>query len=49
MVASLVGEHGLQGAGASVVVAPGLQSTGSAAAARGFSWSTACGIFPDEG
>ena len=33
----------------SVVVAPGLQSAGSAAAAQGLSCSAACGIFPDQG
>ena len=33
----------------SVVVAPGLQSTGSTVVVHGFSCSTACGIFPDQG
>ena len=33
----------------SVVVAPGLQSTGSIVVAYGLSYSTACGIFPEQG
>ena len=33
----------------SVVVVPGLQSTGSTAVARGLSCSAARGIFPDQG
>ena len=48
-VASLVFEQRLQGAQASVVMAPGLQSTGSVAAAHGLSCSAAHGIFPDQG
>ena len=36
-------------AGASGVVARGLQSAGSVAVAQGLSCSTACGIFPDQG
>ena len=47
-VASLA-EHGLQGAQASVAVAPGLWSTGSVAVGRGVSCSVLCGIFPDQG
>ena len=43
-VASLAAEHGLQGAWASVLVAPGLWSTGSVAAAHGLCCSTG-GIF----
>ena len=48
-VASLVFEQSLQGAQASVVTAPGLQSTGSVAVAHGLSCSAARGIFPDQG
>ena len=48
-VASLVFEQRLQGAQASVVTAPGLQSIGSVAAAHGLSCSAARGIFPDQG
>ena len=33
----------------SVVVAPGLQNTGSVFVAQGLSCSAACGIFPDQG
>ena len=33
----------------SVVVVPGLQSTGSVVVAHGLSHSTACGVFPDQG
>ena len=33
----------------SVVVTPGLQSTGSVAVVHRLSCSTACGIFPDQG
>ena len=42
-------EHGLSGTHASVVAAPGLQSTGSVVAGHGFSCSAACGSFPDQG
>ena len=49
MVASLVGEHGLQGAGPSVVVAPGLWSAGSVVVVQGLSCSATCGIFLDQG
>ena len=48
-LASLVMEHGLCGARASVVAAWGLQSTGSVAVAHGVSCPTACGIFLDQG
>ena len=37
------------GTRASVVVARGLQSTGSVVVAHGLSCSAACGIFPDQG
>ena len=54
-VASLVVEHRLQVHGLqqlwhvrSVVVARGLQSTGSVVVTHGLSCSTACGIFPDQ-
>ena len=54
-VASLVGEHGLQACGpqqlrhaGSVVVARGLQSTGSAVVVHGLSCSAACRILPDQ-
>ena len=56
VVASLVAEHGLQVHGlqqlqhaGSVVVACGLQSAGSVVVAHRFSFSVACGIFPDQG
>ena len=56
VVASLATEHGLQVHGLqqlwhldSVVVARGLQSTGSVVVAHGLSCSIACGIFPDQG
>ena len=56
VVASLVAEHGLQACGlqqlwrtGSVVVARGLQSTGSVVVAHRLSCSTACGIFLDQG
>ena len=42
-------EHQLYGRRASVVAAPGLESTSSIVLAQGFSCSTACGIFPDQG
>ena len=48
-MASLVAEHGLQGARALAVAAPGLYSSGSVVVARGLNCSTACGIFPDQG
>ena len=48
-VASLVVEHRLQRARASVVVAPGLQSSGSIVAAHGLSCSMTCGIFLVQG
>ena len=48
VVASLVAEHGLQDAQASVAVACGL-STGSAVVVYGLSRSAACGIFRDQG
>ena len=47
-VASLVQSTGFRYSG-SVVVVPGLQSTGSTAVARGLSCSAARGIFPDQG
>ena len=43
-LASLVEEHGLQGAQASAVVAPGLQSTGSVVVVHGLRCPAACGI-----
>ena len=46
VVASLVAEYG---AWASVVVAHGLQSTGSVVVAPRLSCSAACGILPDQG
>ena len=49
MVVSLVAEHGLSDARASVVVAPGLQRTESVVVAYGLSYPAACGIFPDQG
>ena len=49
VVVSLVAEHGLSGARASVVVAPGLQRTESVVVAYGLSYPAACGIFPDQG
>ena len=42
-------DHGLKGAWASVVMVPGLPSTGSIAMAHELSCSTACGIFLDQG
>ena len=45
-VASLVAERRLK---ASVVVAPGLQSTGSVVVVHGLGFSVACGILPDQG
>ena len=49
VVASLVGENGLQGGPASVAAAPGLLSTDSTAVAHQLSCPTACGILPDQG
>ena len=48
-MASLVEEHGLWSTQASVVVVPGLQSTGSVVVAHGLSCSEVCGIFLDQG
>ena len=48
VVASLVAEHRLQGAGALVVVARGLQRTAVAVVLR-FSHPAACGIFLEQG
>ena len=48
MVASLVVEHRLSSARASVVVAPRLSGTGSVVVAHGLS-TAACGIFLDQG
>ena len=55
-VASLVAEYGLQARGlqqlwhvGSVVVARGLQSTGTVVVVHGLSCSVACGIFPEPG
>ena len=45
----LIAEHGLSGLRASVVAAPGLQSTGSIVVAHGLCCSMACGIFQDQG
>ena len=48
--ASAVVAHGLSSCGTrSVVVARGIQSTGSVAVAHGLSCSAACGIFPEQG
>ena len=47
-VASFVAEHE-QGTGASVVVAPGLQSTNSTVVAHRLCCSVVCGVFPDQG
>ena len=49
VVAALVAEHGLQSVRASVIAAPGLQSTGSIIVVRGLSCSMAYGIFLDQG
>ena len=46
---SLAVEHGLQGAWASVVAVPRLESTGSIVTACRPSCSMVCGIFPDQG
>ena len=48
-VASLVAEHELQIRPASVVVAHGLQSTGSTVVVHRLTCSPACGIFPNQG
>ena len=48
-VASPVAEHRLFMLKGSVVSAPWLQSTSSAVAVHGLSWSTVCGIFLDQG
>ena len=48
-VASLVGEHRLQGAQASVVELSGLQSIDSIVVVHRLRCSVACGILPDEG
>ena len=48
-VLSLVAEHGLSGAWASVVVAPDLQRIELVVVAYELSYPAACGIFPDEG
>ena len=42
------GRTGFSSCVGSVVVAPGLESTGSAVVAQGLSCSVACGIIPDE-
>ena len=49
VVSSLVVEPRLYGGWASVVVVPGLSSTGSVAVVHRLSCSAACGIFPDQG
>ena len=48
-VASPVAEHRLEGAQASVVAAPGLQSVGSVVVALGLSSFEECGILMDQG
>ena len=48
-VASLVAEHRLYGAWASVVVTRGLYSTGSIVMVHGLICFAACGILPDQG
>ena len=45
---SLVAELGLQGSWASVIAAPGLQSSGSIVAAHGLICAAAHGTFPDQ-
>ena len=47
--ASLAGEQGLQGVGASAHAAPGLWSVGSVLGVHGLSCSEARGILPDQG
>ena len=49
VVASLLVEHRIQGAQASVVAAPEPQSVGSVTVMDKLSCSKACGIFPDQG
>ena len=46
---SLAVEQGLSGVWVSVVVVPGLQSTGSIVVVPRPSGSKACGVFPDQG
>ena len=48
-VVSLVPEHGLQGSGLSVAVAPRLWSTGLMVVVHRLSCSVACAIFLDQG
>ena len=48
-VASLVAEHRLQGARASVVAAGGFESSGSVAVAHRCRCPEACGVFPKAG
>ena len=48
-VSSLAAEHGLQGIRASVLAAPGLESTGSVVVANQLTCSVACGIRLDQG
>ena len=48
-VSSLVAEHGLYSAWASVVAAPVLWSAGSAAVVHGLSRSSACELLLDQG
>ena len=48
-MAPLVGEHGLSRTRASVVVARGVQSSGSVLVAPGLSCSEATQVFPDQG
>ena len=49
VVVSLLGEHGLSGARAPIVVVPGLWSTGSVVVVARLRCPVACGIFPDQG
>ena len=48
VVASVVAEYGLWGAGVSVVVTLGLQRVGLVVMVSGISSSVACGIFLDQ-
>ena len=48
-VVSLVPEHGLQGSGLSVAVAPRLWSTGLMVVVHRLSCSVACGVLLDQG
>ena len=48
LVASLAVEQWLGDLWASVVVAPGLWSTGSVVVLHGLSCSVSCGVFPDQ-